>query len=75
MNRRQAIRPLALGAAAPAVLRGRYALFAQTSAQYSARAVQLMESSIVVDLLNQFQFPDFSVRPPKIELWGSRSTA
>ena len=69
MNRRQAIRVLALGAAAPAVLRGRYTLFGQTHAQYSARAVQLMESSIVVDLLNQFQFPDFSVRPPKIEQW------
>jgi membrane dipeptidase len=69
MNRRQALRALALAAAAPAVLRGRYALSGQTSAQYSARAVQLMESSIVVDLLNQFQFPDFSIRPPKIEQW------
>lgn len=69
MNRRQAIRGLALGAAAPAILRLRYPLFAQSNAQYSARATQLVESSIVIDLLNQFQFPDFSVRPPKIEQW------
>jgi membrane dipeptidase len=69
MNRRDALRALALGAAAPAVLRGRCQLFAQSNAQYSARAVRLVESSIVVDLLNQFQFPDYAVRPPKIEQW------
>ena len=69
MTRRQAVRALALGLAAPAVLRGRDALFAQSNAQYSARAVRLVESSVVVDLLNQFQFPDFAVRPPKIEQW------
>jgi len=73
MNRRQAIRALALGAAAaPAIVRGRYPLFAQSNAQYSARAISLIESSVVVDLLNQFQFPDFSVRPPKIEQWLTR---
>src|SRR6185369_6473860 len=70
MTRREAIRAVAVGlAGAPAVLRGRYQLFAQTNAQYSARAVRLVESSIVVDLLNQFQFPDFADRPPKIEQW------
>jgi membrane dipeptidase len=69
MNRREAMRALAIGAAAPAILRSRYPLFAQSNAQYSARATQLVESSVVVDLLNQFQFPDFSVRPPKIEQW------
>lgn len=69
MSRREAVRAIAIGAAAPAVLRGRFRLFAQSNAQYSARAVTLVESSIVVDLLNQFQFADFSVRPPKIEQW------
>lgn len=68
---RQALRAAAIGAVAPAVLRGRYSLFAQSNAQYSARAVKLIESNIVVDLLNQFQFPDFSVKPPKIEQWLS----
>ena len=73
ITRRDALRALAVGAiAAPAVLRGRYSLFAQSNAQYSARAVRLVESSVVVDLLNQFQFPDFSVKPPKIEQWLTR---
>jgi membrane dipeptidase len=76
MTRREAIRAVAVGlAGAPAVLRGRYQLFAQTNAQYSARAVRLVESSIVVDLLNQFQFPDFADRPPKIEQWLSQPGA
>ena len=68
ITRRRALRAIAVGAAAPVVL-GRYRLFAQSNAQYSARAVQLVESSIVVDLLNQFQFPDYAARPPKIEQW------
>src|SRR3954470_11347098 len=76
LTRREVLRALALGVgAAPAVLRGRYQLFAQSNTQYSARAVRLVESSIVVDLLNQFQFPDFSERPPKIEQWLSRPGA
>ena len=73
ITRRDALRALAIGAvAAPAMLRGRYSLFGQSNAQYSARAVRLVESSIVVDLLNQFQFPDFSVRPPTIDQWLTR---
>jgi len=73
VTRREALRAIAIGlAGAPAVLRGRYQLFAQSNAQYSARAVRLVESSVVVDLLNQFQFPDFAVRPPKIEQWLSQ---
>ena len=54
------------------MLRGRYRLFAQSTAQYSARAVRLVESSVVVDLLNQFQFQDFAERPPKSEQWLSQ---
>ena len=75
MTRREAIRTLVIAAAAPALLRERYQLFAQTNAQYSARAVRLIESSPVVDLLNQFQFSDFSVRPPKIDQWLSQPGA
>jgi len=56
-------------AAAPAVLRGRFRLFAQSRTEYSARAIQLLAESTVVDLLNQFLFPDFSQKPPKSELW------
>ena len=72
VTRREAMRALVVGLAAPAVLRGHYRLFAQSNAQYTARAVGLVESSIVVDLLNQFQFPDFAVRPPKIDQWLSQ---
>ena len=72
-TRREAMLAIAVGlAGAPAVLRGRYELFAQSSAQYSARAVRLVESSVVVDLLNQFQRRDFAVKPPKIEQWLSQ---
>ena len=72
-TRRDVVRSLALGAAtlagAPAVLRGRFQLFAQSAAQYSARAVRLVEGTVVVDLLNQFQFPDFRAQPVKSQLW------
>ncbi len=61
-----------LGAAvvgAPAVLRGRYRVFADSSREYSARAVRILQQGVVVDLLNQFRFPDYSERPPKVERW------
>ena len=72
MTRRDALRAIALGLAAPAVLRGRYRIHAQSDASYSARAIDLVRSSVVVDLLNQFQFPDYAVQPPNIEQWLSR---
>lgn len=56
-------------AGAPAVLRGRFRLFAPSNTEYSSRAIQLMADTTVVDLLNQFRFPDYSVKPPEIELW------
>ncbi len=67
VTRRDALRALAIGAAAPAILRGRYRVFA--GAEYSDRAIRLMHESVVVDLLNQFQFEDFAIKPPKIEQW------
>lgn len=66
---RRFTRRAALLAAAPAFLRGRYRLFAQTGATYSARAVRLMAQTAVVDLLNQFRFPDYNEKPPKSQLW------
>jgi membrane dipeptidase len=57
-------------AGASAVLRGRFQLFAQSSAEYSARAIQLVAETTVVDLLDQFRFPDFSEKPAdKLDLW------
>ena len=73
ITRRDALRAVAFGlVGAPAVLRGRYRLFAQSNSQYSARAVRLVESSVVVDLLNQFQFQDFAERPPRSDQWLSQ---
>ncbi len=73
LTRREAIASLAAGAlaiaGAPAILRGRYRLFAESSTEYSARAVRLVERTVVVDMLNQFRFPDYAEHPPKSELW------
>lgn len=44
---------------APAVLRGRYRLFAHRADEYSARTIALMRESLVVDMLCQFAFDDF----------------
>jgi membrane dipeptidase len=55
---------------ASAVLRGRFQLFAQSKVEYSARAIQLVAETTVVDLLNQFRFPDYSEKPAdKLEYW------
>ena len=72
-NRRDVVRSLALGAAAiagaPAILRGRFRLFAESPAEYSARAIRLVGDTVVVDLLNQFRFDDFRENPVKSRLW------
>ena len=41
---------------APAILRGRFRLFAESPSEYSARAVRLVERTVVIDMLNQFRF-------------------
>jgi len=57
ISRRTALARLGIAiAGAPAVLRGRYRVFAGAATEYSARCVKLMEESIIVDLLNQFRF-------------------
>lgn len=55
-----------------AFLSNRFRLFAQSSNEYSARAIRLVEESPVVDILNQFRFEDFAEKPPKIERWLDR---
>lgn len=73
VTRRDAIASIATGAlaiaGAPAVLRGRFRLFAESSVEYSARAIRLVERTVVIDMLNQFRFPDYAEHPPKSELW------
>ena len=47
------------GAAAltgPCVLRGRYRVFAGSSAEYPERVVRLVRESLVIDMLNQFLY-------------------
>ncbi|MBM4194493.1 MAG: dipeptidase [Gemmatimonadetes bacterium] len=83
VTRRAVVGTLAAGAAAvlgaPAILRGRFSLFAQSGvqaqAQYSARAVRLVEETVVVDMLNQFRFPDFRESPVKSQLWMQKPGA
>ncbi|HXD21763.1 MAG TPA: membrane dipeptidase [Gemmatimonadaceae bacterium] len=73
VSRRDALATLAASAiaitGAPAVLRGRYRLFADSAAKYSSRAIRLVERTVVIDMLNQFRFPDYAEHPPKSELW------
>jgi len=74
MERRTLIRAFAAAAAsslaAPAILRGRYKLFAQSAAEYSARTIKLVRESPVVDMLCQFAFPDYREEgTPKAEQW------
>ena len=68
LSRRTVLRWTALSGA-PAVLRSRFQLFAQSNVEYSARTIQLMTETTVVDLLNQFRFADYSEKPPKSEVW------
>lgn len=74
MNRRTALRTLVQTAVAasvaPAVLRGRYRLFAQSTAEYSARTIALMRESTVIDMLCQFAFDDFRRSDgPQMQRW------
>ena len=74
MNRRHflhaagAVAATSLGA--PAVLNGRYRLFAQSQATYSERTIKLLRESPVVDMLCQFAFPDFREEgTPRAQRW------
>jgi membrane dipeptidase len=70
ISRRAVVATLGAGLlGAPAVLRRRYRIFAQSQTEYSARAVRLMQENVVVDLLNQFRFPDYSEKPPRTTRW------
>lgn len=73
ISRRDAVRVLGASAGvllgAPAILRNRVRLFGAQGPAYSARAVKLVEENLVIDMLNQFRFPDFADRPPKSVRW------
>lgn len=55
MNRRTLLKGAALSAAAaPMINLGSFEVFAQTNQKYSARAVELVQRSTVIDMLNPF---------------------
>jgi membrane dipeptidase len=57
VSRRAFLRSSACAAAiGPAILRGRYRVFAQSTQEYPERVVRLMRESLVVDMLNQFLY-------------------
>jgi len=55
-TRRTALKAAAAAIAAPFFNRNRYDLFAQSSQEYSERAVRLVRESLVIDMLNQFLY-------------------
>jgi membrane dipeptidase len=65
LTRRTALHCLAV----PAILNGRFRLFADSPTAYSAHTLRLLGETPVVDLLNQFRFPDYAEKPPRIERW------
>ncbi len=77
MHRRDALRGLALGTigllGAPAILKRRFHLFGIQGTTYSARTIRLMSETTVVDLLNQFRFPDFAEKPPRSDKWMNQA--
>lgn len=77
MDRRTALRTLAASVVtAPAVLRGRYRLSAQSPQEYSARAIRLVQDSPVVDMLCQFRFADLNTEAPRLaDRWLNDPTA
>lgn len=66
-TRRTVIKAAAAALSAPLFNRNRYSLFAQSSQEYSERAVRLVRESLVIDMLNQFLYRrDLQ---PKLRQW------
>src|SRR5229473_3406091 len=51
LSRRSVLRSAALAFGAPMLNRGRFALFAQSAAEYSSRTIELIGRSTVIDML------------------------
>ena len=79
ITRRQALKTLGAAVAAvfaaPAVLRGRFQLFANSAATYSTRCIGVVQRSLVIDMLSQFKlgaFLDVLGGPgPRVTTWFS----
>jgi len=76
MQRRQALKAITAVLAAPAVLRGRFQLFADSPTTYSARCITLIQRSLVIDMLSQFKLGAFldvlGGVGPRVTTWFSR---
>ena len=72
-TRRTALKAAAAAIAAPFFNRNRYALFAQSSQEYSERAVRLVRESLVIDMLNQFLYR--RDMQPKLRQWLGKPNA
>lgn len=73
MHRRTVLKAAAAIAAAPFFNRNRYTLFAQSTPEYSERAIRLVRESLVIDMLNQFLYrQDMQA---KLRLWMSKPGA
>jgi membrane dipeptidase len=66
-TRRTVLKSAAVAIAAPFFSRNRYAVFAQSSHEYSERAVRLVRESLVIDMLNQFLYR--RDMQPKLQRW------
>jgi hypothetical protein len=68
MTRRQALKTAAImgirGFAAPMISKGRYLLFAGSAKEYSARAIELVGRSTVIDILGPF-----AISPARSSQW------
>jgi len=74
LTRRALVRTLAAGAtAAPFINIGRFALHAQSTTQFSERAIRLVRESLVIDLLNQFLYR--ADQQPQLRQWLSKPGA
>ena len=73
ITRRTALKAAAAALAAPMLNRGRFRLFAGTAAEYSARAIALMQRSLVIDMLSPFtlNFPLGDAWQAKPETFGA----
>ena len=75
MRRRDALKAIAAVLAAPAVLRGRFQLFADSTATYSTRCIALIQRSLVIDMLSQFKLGAFldvlGGSGPRVTTWFS----
>ena len=76
MRRREALKAIAAALAAPAVLRGRFQLFAGDSTTYSTRCIALVQRSLIIDMLSQFKLGAFldvlGGAGPRVTTWFSQ---